>query len=373
MNILIVGELSGFAKHLKNGLVSLGHYVVITMTGDGWKNIQGEKDDILYSQYNLRCLGHTIPHSSFFSTIKANHIIKKELSKRLISKHVDLIIVINYQFLSSNWYRAGVKTSFIKKQIDCGAKLIMSVCGGDPATRYSHPDVYKLWGENNAGPTRDNRYSFLLKYANVIIPTTYGYYDAIINYVNCVKFDTKKIQRALPLPITIDSEPNFKSCIGRKIIIFHGIIRPQMKGTYYIQPAMDRIQKEYPDKVECICKGNMPYNEYVKLFENIDILIDQAAGEDGWGVNAAIGAMKGKCVLVSCGEKTANNMGIKKLPFVEIERDENQIYETLKGLVLHPKEIDRIKNESREFIEQYCDCKIVAVQYLDSVKLGDNR
>lgn len=367
MNILIVGELSGFAKHLKQGFTALGHQVIVTIAGDGWKNFTGDGDDILYSQYPIRILGCKIPHSGVFSSVCANRKISLMLKKRYAEKQIDLIIVVNYYFLSSSWYHAGVKLSFLKHNIDKGAKLIMCVCGGEPATRYNNPDLMKEWGITDLGSKKEKGYSFLLKHANAIIPTTYGYYDAIFNYVKYVQFDTNKITKAIPVPITIDPECNIKSCVGRKIVIFHGIIRPQMKGTYYIKPAMERIEKEFPDRVECICKGNMPYDEYVKIFKDVDILIDQAAGEDGWGLNAAIGAMKGKCVLVSCGEKTANNMGFANLPFVEIFRNEEQIYKTLKSLVLHPEEIDRLKKESRSFMESYCDCKIIAQQYLNSV------
>ena len=47
MNILIIGEFSGFAKHLKNGFFQLGHNVTIIHNGDSWKKISGI-DDIIY-------------------------------------------------------------------------------------------------------------------------------------------------------------------------------------------------------------------------------------------------------------------------------------------------------------------------------------
>ena len=47
MKILIIGEFSGLAKNLKIGLNYLGNQVSIVSTGDGFKNIEIEKDDIL--------------------------------------------------------------------------------------------------------------------------------------------------------------------------------------------------------------------------------------------------------------------------------------------------------------------------------------
>ena len=368
MNILIVGEFSAFAKHLKDGFIKLGHNVTVTMTGDGWKNIKGDKDDICYKISSFQVFGKKIPKSHIFSTIRANRYIRKKLQEKYEDKQLDLIIVINYKFLSNSCIQPGVNLKFVKNAIEKGSKLIMSVCGGDPSMIYYKPDLYKEWGMKPKLKS-DKRYSFLLKYSNVIIPIAYIYYQATKNYVTHEMFDVNKLKKTIPLPITIDNDYSINSCVGREIVIFHGIIRPQMKGTYYIQPAMERLQKEYPNRVICVCKGGMPYDEYNKVFNSVDILIDQVAGCDGWGINATIGAMKGKCVLVSCGDKNEEHMGIPYIPFVDIKRNEEDIYETLKSLIMNPEKIDKIKVESRKFVEQYCDSAVVAKRYLDAVKL----
>lgn len=365
MNILIVGEFSAFAKHLKNGFIKMGHEVTVIMTGDGWKEIKGDKDDICYKINSLHFLGRSIPKSFLFYVRGANKYIDQKLHEKYDGKHLDLIIVINYSFLSCSWYQVGVKLSFIKNAIERGSKMIMSVCGGDPSTMCYKPELYKEWGIKPK-LKYDKRYSFLLKYSDVIIPTAYSYYLAVKNYATRESFDINKLTNAIPLPITVDNDYSLSSCVGRKIVIFHGIIRPKMKGSYYIQPAMERLQKEFPDRVTCICRGGMPYDEYVKVFNGVDVLIDQASGGDGgWGINATIGAMKGKCVLVSCGDKCEEHMGIPNIPFVNIKRDESDIYETLKKLIMNPTEIDRTKVESRRFVEKYCNSELIAEIYIE--------
>ena len=362
MNILIVGEFSAFAKHLKNGFEKLSHHVVITTTGD--KGVVSTGEDIPYVKKTISVGGKLIPGSTHIFAPKVNNYIQKELDNRFPDE-VDLIFVVNYEFLSSNIFEIGVSIKYLEKQIVHGAKLIMSVCGGDPANHYTFASLYKEWGMP-ASLLHDKRYTYLLNKADVIIPTTYYYYQAIHNYANYESFDTAKIHHALPIPMTIDEDCIIKSCVGRKIIVFHGLNQIGMKGTRYIQPAMERIQNEFPDKVECICKGGIPYDEYVKLFDRIDILIDQAS-LNGWGVNAAIGAMKGKCVLVSCGIENKENMGIDNIPFVEIKRDTENIYQVLKSLIMNPQRIYKIKYASRRFMEQHCDSEIIAKQYLESV------
>ena len=367
MNILIIGEFSGFAKHLKNGFLQLGHDVTIVQTGDGFKRL-ANPDDIVYGNRTWMIGKYPVHGSNRLLALFANYRLHKEINERC--PNPDLIIVINYVFIRKNFTSVGVSRRFLVRSIKKGAKLIMSECGGGMAGRYCHREFYDMIGRQTR-QLEDNRYIFLLENANVIIPTAYGYYSDIINYANLHPYDTSKVINSIPLPITIDKDFNVIPCQNRKIIIFHGIIRPKKKGTPYIQAAMDKIQKEYPDKVECICKGGMPYDEYVKVFDRIDILVDQCnILEVGWGVNATIGAMKGKCVLVSCGDKNQEHMGISEIPFVPIKTDINQIYEVLKDLVTHPQKIDELKLSGRKFAEKYCECSVVAKKYLESIGIN---
>lgn len=368
MNILIVGEFSAFAKHLKKGFEQLGHRVVVTLTGD--KGLKATGEDVFYKVKVIKWRGKVIPGTSHIYAPQINRFIQRELDKRF-PDGVDLIIAINYKFLSSFVFQTGVSLKYIQGLQEKGAKLIMSVCGGDPANHYAFADKYREWGYPEQKKIKDKRYSFLLNNSDIIIPTIYAYYYAIKEYLHYEKFNASKIHHAIPLPMTIDNDCKIDNCENRRIVIFHGINQPRMKGTCYIQSAMERIQTEFPDKVECICKGGLPYDEYVKLFDRIDILIDQAS-INGWGVNAAIGAMKGKCVLVSCGKENGENMGLDDVPFVEIKRDTENIYQVLKELILNPQKIDAIKYASRKFMENHCDCKIVAMKYLETVGLKIN-
>lgn len=364
MNILIIGEYSAFAKHLKNGFKQLGHNVTIVTNGDGWKTITGDSDDINYDEKKLKIFGKVVRGSQYLRAIFTNRHILNQINKH----SYELIFVVNFHFLRNlSPFRVGIPLRFIKRRIKKGTKLIMSACGGDPALFYTYPDYYKMIGA--VEKLYDIRYDFLLKNSDIIIPTCYTYWYAVANYCNKFGYNAK-INNSIALPITIEKNYVLKSCIGRKIVIFHGISRPVHKGTMFIKEAMDRLQKDYPDLVVCICKDRMPYSEYIKLFDEIDILIDQTLKiGNGWGINAAIGAMKAKCVLTPCKKENEEQMGIPNLPFVYIKPDSDQIYNTLKELILNPQRIDEIKLHSREIAEKYFDCKIVAQRYLDTVAL----
>lgn len=365
MNILIIGEFSAFAKHLKNGFKQLGHNVCIVKDGDGFKKIEPDFDDILYKNENLQLFGMSIPHTNALLASLKRWIIEIKIKKRFNKENIDLIIVINYRFLSSGCFSNGISISYIDKCKKKGAKLIKTACGGDPAFRQTFPDLMKIWGFDSHKDENDERFHFLITKADCIIPTIFSYYQSMKSY--CLNHNLKcNIHLPIQLPITIDENYSIKPCVGRKIHIFHGVIRSREKGTPIIQAAMERLQSNYPDKVTCICKGGMPYDEYIRIFDDVDILVDQTY-QNGYGVNAVIGAMKGKCVLAPCGKENGELMNIPNIPFVKIGPDSNEIYDVLESLILNPEKIDEIKRQSRDFIVKYCDCKIVAKKYLEAL------
>ena len=366
MNILIIGEFSAFAKHLKNGFKKLGHQVTIVHTGDTYKKIENDNDDILYKPKNIVLWGIHFKGSERLLAPWSNWKLQREIQKKLEGRNVDLIIVIHPDFLTDNYFLPGVKFNYLKHLINLGAKLILTACGNDPALQFTYSELCDSIGLKKV--KNSNRFEYLVNKADSIIPTTYYYYNAIKKYCAHHGYDSSHLKHTTPLPITVDDDYRISSCKNRKIVIFHGVTRPLIKGTPFIKEAMDRIQKEYPDRVECRCEGGLPYNEYVQLFERIDILIDQTYF-NGWGMNAAIGAMKGKCVLAPCGKECREDLGIDNIPFIEIRPDAEQIYTVLKQLVENPQLIDEKKKESRKFIEEYCECSLIARRYLDAVSL----
>lgn len=368
MKVLIVGEFSGFAKHLKNGFKKLGHQVTIVMTPDSFKKFKGESDDILYG-YNLSLFGKPIRGTALLLNPFRALRIRCQLRKQYEKNPPDIIIVINYSFITTSFFNSGTSLGFVQTQLKRGSKLIMLCCGGDPSFTYTYPELLKKWGhEDRLENLHDNRYSWLLQNTHTIIPMAISYYEAVINYANFEYYDITKVEHSIPPPMTVDKDFCFKSCKGKKIVIFHGIVRPKEKGTPFIQEAMERLAEEMPDKVECVCKGGLPYDEYIKLFNNVDILVDQTYGR-GFGMQSLIGAMKGKCVLVSNTEDNIKDMGFDSSPFVFIEPDSEQIYQTLKELVKDPERIDMIKKDSRRFVEENCEASIIAKRYIHAVKL----
>ena len=245
MNILIVGEFSGFAKHLKNGLKQLGHQVIVVMAPDSFKKFHGDKDDIVYG-YNISLFGKPIKGSARILAPFRALWIRWKLNQLYKGCFPDLIVVINHSFITTTFYTPGTPQSFLEKQLKRGSKLILTECGSTPADCYNHQDFWQNRGRRIV--LEDNRYSFLLNCSHVIIPTTYGYYENLMKYANYYQFDTSKVHHAIPLPIKVDQECTISSCVGRKMVIFHGIIRPQGVKTHFpfIAPIMAFIPQPLP-------------------------------------------------------------------------------------------------------------------------------
>lgn len=364
MNILIVGEYSAFAKHLKHGFVQLGHKVTVVTNGDGFKKLEAEKDDIKYSTpKDFSILG---------KRLWGSHRVLNPFENRRLMKKVDclpaleLIIVVNAVFVSSSFWQVGVALGYIRKCKKNGTKIILSSCGDDPA---NHIYYHELKYFKNMFPNGIQRYSKrdeskylkLIKLSDIIIPTSYEYYYCLQKYLKDKELSTP-CSNVIPVPITIENV-DVSSCKGRKIFIFHGIIRSSDKGTPYFVEALERIKRDYSDKAEVIIDGKKPYNEYLKLLQKIDVLLDNTNSYD-MGVNSNLGLMYGKVVLSGNEPEAEENMALGKSPVINAKPDVDYLYDVLKDLVLNSEKVDRIKQESRDFAVKHLDANVIAKRYL---------
>lgn len=369
MKILIIGEFSAFAKHLKSGFKQLGHHCVVTTPGDDFKGLKGDSDDIKYSVYkDFKILGKTLVGS---------HRILNPITNRKIAQAVkkigrpDLILIINHVFVSASFWQVGVSIKYIRECHSLGTKVISLCCGGAPCEMYRSSLRYYdiMYPQGYPTPTKldDRKFTKLLGLSDLIVPIGWDYKHNVTEYCKA-KGITTPIHNSIPLPITIE-DTKITSCIGRRIVIFHGIIREQFKGTKYFREALERITKEFPEKVEVVIDGKMPYEQYIELLKRMDILLDQT-NSYGMGVNAELGLMQGKVVLSGNEPENENDMQLGRFPCINAKPDVDYLYEILKDLILNPEKVDKIKLESRNFAIRYLDAKIIARRYLESVDLA---
>lgn len=370
MRILIIGEYSAFAKHLKTGFKCLGHEVFIVQTGDGFKAIKGDSNDMTYECQNYKIFNLPIYKSYHLRAPLVMKSVRKKVSEL---PFLDIIVVINAFFVARNIFYPGILLSEIKKRQNHGTKVIMSACGNDPAFHLAHHDGLFKYSEELFGCPkfkipllRSKEFDWLIKHANVIIPTSYGYWHSMSYYLK-MKEIQGNLHSPVPLPISIE-DTQCTSSRGRKIVIFHGVIREQFKGTQYFIEAMDKLQKKYPDKVDCRIDGKMPYDQYMELFKEMDILLDQT-NSYGMGINAEIGMMKGKVVFTGNEPENIKALGFDYIPVVNAKPNVDYLFAELERLILNPQMVDDLKKQARSFAVRNFDSTIVARKYLSIVNL----
>jgi hypothetical protein len=169
------------------------------------------------------------------------------------------------------------------------------------------------------------------------------------------------------VPNPINTEINhFKiPDIFGKIVIFHGINRwnYHKKGNVFFEKALEIISEKYPEKVKIITVDTLPYAEYIKLYNEAHILLDQVYAYDQ-GYNALEAMAKGKVVFTGAEKEFMDYYHLTERVAINALPDVESIVIELSFLIENPQEILAIGKRARTFIEkEHCYIK-VAEKYL---------
>lgn len=363
MNILIIGEYSGFAKNLKTGLEHFGHHIVIFQEGDGWKNIDTGSNSHRYSIKNFEIYGFVIKKTWVFSSISNIPRFVKDISK--YQNYFDIVFIINYEFIRLNYefWLSRFSINDIKKVLKKDGKIFMSACGDDYAY-LKNVKNFKYSAYQNTGKhkflskRRIKLFRKVISYIEGIIPVMYDYAQSYRNLDS--KFQIKLLP-TIPLPLNMkDIVPHNE--IKDKIVIFHGLNR-DFKGTEIIVKALENIKKKYPDKVEIIIDGKMPLSDYLKLLQRTNIVVDQCYSYS-YGMNAIYSMAMGKVVLSGNEPECAEEFGVESIPIINILPDADDIEKKIEKLILDRNYINKLSKDSVIYSKSFHDCDIIAKKYI---------
>lgn len=176
------------------------------------------------------------------------------------------------------------------------------------------------------------------------------------------------------IPNPINTETNhFKAMdISDKIVIFHGINRwnYHKKGSVFFEKALEIIAKNYPEKVRIITADTLPYNEYIKLYNEAHILLDQVYAYDQ-GYNALEAMAKGKVVFTGAEKEFMDYYHLTERVAINALPDADAIAKELSLLIENPQEIPTIGKRARAFIEKEHDYMKIAEKYLEIWEVGN--
>lgn len=375
MNILLIGEYSRLHNSLKEGLIKLGHNVILVGTEDGFKQFPVD--------YNYGASIFSRPKLKLFS-ILINRLTGLNLQQiesairfyRLLPKlkEFDTVQLINENSIKTN---ATLEIWLLKKIIKNNKKMFLLSCGIDHlSVKYAYDKKFKysILTPYHENPNLKEYYKFIflklqrpaIKLHDFIFKHISGVLASDIDY-HLPLLNHPKYLGLVPNPINYNKIEFIPLSMTNKIIIFHGVNSQNYikKGNVFFDEAIGIIKNKFPDKVKVIRTEDIPYNDYIKVYDACHILLDQVYAYDQ-GYNALEAMAKGKVVFTGAEQEwldyyniEADTVAINALP------DANKISAKLEWLILNPENILKISKNARAFIEKEHDYITIAQKYLE--------
>ncbi len=359
MRILLLGEYSNVHWTLAEGLRTLGQEVVVVSDGDAWKNYPRDIDlrrhsmgrwDSLRYLWEVRRL---MPRLRDYDIVQLINPVFLDLKAERMWEYYDRLrrqnghIVLGAFGMDHYWVKAGV---------DCSTFRYSDFNLGALERHSAWNDQMKAeWLQGEKG--RLNQY--IARDCDAIVSGLYEY-DV------CYRPYFAEKLRFIPYPV----KPDETVCPGDKVPqtvrFFIGIQRGRSayKGTDIMLSALERLQRDYPDRMQICRAESVPFAQYRSMMAGCDVLLDQLYSYTP-AMNG-LNALSQGLVLVGGGEPEQYDiLGEKELrPIVNVLPDEEDVYCKLEELVLHPERIPLLKRQSVEYIRRHHDYRKVARQYL---------
>ena len=366
MKILLLGEYSNVYNSLATGLRLLGHEVLVVNDGDSWKHFD---NDISLSRDKGRW-----------------RMMLKLLKLLPRLRGFDVVQLINPIFMPLKAERHFWIYKYLKKH---NKKVVLGVMGDDyyychinhtlKPMRYSdynigakeHTTDIAQWTYHDKVETKKKDLCRMIAAdCDAIVAGAYEYW---LPYT----LTTDKDKKGRPLreklhyiafPICIPENKKETEPVTLPYKVFLGIShnRSEFKGTDIMLRVARQLEKEHPDRMRLDVVEGLPYDEYQKHIRNKDILLDQIYSY-GPGMNALQSMAQGMIAVSGAEPEHYKLQGENDCqPIINVEPSYEDIYEKLKRLInLSPEEIEKIKKDSRKYVERNHDCLKVAKQYVE--------
>jgi len=373
MKILLIGEYSRLHNSLKEGLEKNGHKVVINGFNDSFKNypvdlkfIKKFENGIL-KKLKLLFLNLTnFDISSYYTYLQ----FKKNKKK---FEGFDVVQLINENSFFCNYF---YEKKILKYIFENNKKVFLLSCGEDFVYvnyNFEHRDNKSILQPYFEGKIEDKNFLNALKFREKSFKKLHNYIYKNIIGVIASDFDyhiplqnNLKYLGLIPNPINIDNFPENKMEAIDKIIIFHGInsFSYYKKGNDFFDKALKIIKEKYPNKVEIIVARSLPYKDYILLYNNAHIVLDQVYAFDQ-GYNALEAMAKGKVVFTGAEMEFEKHYNLSKKVALNALPNVDYLVQQLTYLIENPIEIIEIGNQARTFIEKEHHYIKIAEKYIE--------
>lgn len=363
MRILLLGEYSNVHNTLAQGLRKLGHEVVVASDGDNWKNYPRDIDLRRKSLARFRSLLYYLNILFKFQSFKDYDIVQLinpvflPLKAKKIKFFYDFLRRHNRKIVLGAF---GMDYYYVKGCLDFTTFEYSDFNMGEKERISAENEVFKRDWLN--GSKKDANI-YIAHDCDAIVAGLYEYYAC---YAKSGKFDGKL--HFSPFPIKPqrpeNTIPEHKS--GEPLRIFIGIQRQRSvyKGTDIMLRAAERVVRDYPGQCELRKVESVPFEEYTRLMNNSDIILDQLYSYTP-AMNALEAMSRG---LITVGGAEPDNYAIigenELRPIVNVKPDEESVYHALVHLTNHRDELlPRLRSESIRYISKHHDYIKVAKNY----------
>ncbi len=375
MKILLVGEYSRLHNSLKEGLIMLGHKVSIIGTGDNFK-----KYNVDFSTYPHFFYDYWIPRKFknalfYFTAIDIANWERGIRFYLLISNFYDYDHV---QLINSNAIESfpWLNRLIIKKIFNKIPNRSLLICGDEtPIIEFllKQELKYSILTPYFENQKLKKEFKYSLKYLNKQHQKTF-----LLLKENCQSLITSDLDYKIPMdrmdyettliPNPVNAEKIQLEINNNtdKIILFLGINRLSYikKGLVFFEEALKIVQEKYGNRIEIISTENIPYDQYINLYNKAHIVLDQVYGFDQ-GYNALEAMVKGKVVFTGAEQEFTDYYKLTERVCVNALPDVDSLVYELSFLIDNPEEIIAISQRARAFIEKEHNYINIATKYLE--------
>lgn len=361
MRVLLFGEYSGLFNCLADGLRVLGHDVFMASGGDDYRDYP--------SDFRWDKTSHPWVWRWYLNRYKDIYHVYKNIH---LFEGFDVVHVISSRPFS---YYRYINPAIFKELKKRNGKVFISGSGLDyvgakywyelkDSKYYNYVRLFveesrKKWKINPFVERPDLRQEEL-----EIMSMIDGYIPIMYEYVPYYK-GHKSLRPTIPIPINVSKftyAPNKPDKDG-KILFFHGKTRPS-KGGGYITAAFEKLKQKYSGEVDFLCKGGLPFNDYVALLRRTNVVLDDANAYS-LGMNSLFSMAQGRIVMGGAETIANEELGYQYAPAINLRLDTDYIAMQIENLIADKKNFEERGYLSRKLVEEYHDYIKVAQQYVE--------
>ena len=362
MKILLVGESSMLHNTLKKGLVERGHKVTLMSDGNDWHDSPRDID----LRRNMR-----------WGKLSGLQVLWNIFSNLTKVCGNDIVQLHNYTFvpLLGGWNR--IMFWFLKLT----NKRIVKGCFADDPFLFERqaagvPAYSDTYWNNKPQNTEANRHrifehtrpQFIRCWHDVAYNS-----DALVAclYEYWLCYNTPQLGRRLhyiPLPMEIPHESGTRiKGMGRTIKVLVGIQpkRDYLKGAMRIASFVESVALRHPGKIEIKYVEGVPYDEYMHMLDEADVLVDQLYSYTP-SMNSLAAMARGTVVIGGGEDDYYNFIGESQLrPIINVRPDisDSENEAAIEQAFFTEGKLQLMSHQSVEFVRKHHDYRRVAEQY----------